>query len=30
MTERPLQRDGFIWEVRRTLDESYACRRGED
>jgi hypothetical protein len=21
MTERPLQRDGFIWEVRSTLDE---------
>ncbi|PTL35624.1 hypothetical protein CLG94_07570 [Candidatus Methylomirabilis limnetica] len=21
MTERPLQRDGFIWEVRRKLDE---------
>jgi len=21
MTERPLRRDGFIWEVRRTLDE---------
>ena len=30
MTERPLQRDGFIWEVRRTLDESYTCSRGED
>jgi hypothetical protein len=30
MTEQPLQRDGFIWEVRRTLDESYTCRRGED
>jgi hypothetical protein len=30
MTERPLQRDGFIGEVRRTLDESYTCRRGED
>jgi hypothetical protein len=21
MTEQPLRRDGFIWEVRRTLDE---------
>jgi len=21
ITERPLRRDGFIWEVRRTLDE---------
>jgi hypothetical protein len=30
MTGRPLQRDGFIWEVRRTLDESYTCFRGED
>jgi len=30
MTERPLQRDGFIWEVRRTLDEYYTCCRGED
>ncbi len=29
MTERPLQRDGFIWDVRRTLDESYTCCRGE-
>jgi hypothetical protein len=23
-------RDGFIWEVRRTLDEYYTCSRGED
>jgi hypothetical protein len=30
MTERPLRRDGFIWEVRRTLDESYRCCRRED
>jgi len=21
MTERPLRRDGFVWEVRRKLDE---------
>ena len=30
MIERLLRRGGFIWEVRRTLDESYACCRGED
>jgi hypothetical protein len=29
MTERPLGRDGLIWEVRRTLDESYTCGREE-
>jgi len=28
MTERPPGRDGFIWEVRRTLDESYTWCRG--
>ena len=30
MAEQLLQRDGFIWEVNRKLDESYTCRRGED
>ncbi|PTL36125.1 hypothetical protein CLG94_05525 [Candidatus Methylomirabilis limnetica] len=30
MTARRLQRDGFIWEVRRKLDESYTWGRGED
>jgi hypothetical protein len=30
MTEQLLQRDGFICEVRRILDESYTCCRGED
>ena len=29
MTERQLRRDGFIWEVRRKLDEQYTCCRGE-
>ena len=24
----PLRRDGFIWWVRRTLDESYTCSGG--
>ena len=30
MTGQRLQRDGFIWEVRRTLDESYTWCRRED
>jgi hypothetical protein len=30
MTERPLQRDAVIREVRRTLDEQCTCSRGED
>ena len=30
MTKQPLQRDGFIWKMRRTLDEQCTCSSRED